>query len=67
MAGSLISTASSQNGGRIQRARSLMRSPIASPSNILVCIVCPFAIIGVDIFIEYTIDDGKGNKVHVNV
>jgi hypothetical protein len=26
-----------------------------------------FAAINVDISIEYTIDDGKGNKVHVNV
>ena len=44
-----------------------MRSPVVFPSNILVRIASLVVTIEIDNSIEYTIDDGKGNKVHVNV
>jgi len=66
---STTSMGSWRNGGRIARAKGSTRSRLVSWTNIPVSFEGPFVGVGIgaDGSTEYTIDDGKGGKIHVNV
>ncbi len=63
----ITSKANWKSGGPIQRRKGFKGSRIASSSNILVFLISKGCHCALTRWVAYTIDDGKGGEIHVNV